>query len=78
MDAELSEDDEGKTVLDRNGERVGTVHDVDYSAVQIAAETDIGEGARRLQERDDDAIYEVQDEQVVDVTDSEVRVDIGE
>lgn len=78
MDAELSEDDEGKTVLDQNDERVGTVHDVDYSAVQIAAETDLGEGARRLEERDDDAIYEVQDKQIADVTDSEVRIDLGE
>lgn len=78
MDAELSEDDEGKTVVNQNDERVGTLHDVDFSTVQIASKTDLGEGARRLEERDDDAIYEVQEKQIADVTDSEVRVDLRE
>lgn len=78
MDAELSEDDEGKTVVDQDGNRVGTVHDVDYSTVHVAAETDLGEGARRLEERDDDAIYELQEKRIADVTESEVRVDLRE
>lgn len=78
MDAELSEDDEGKAVVDQDDQRIGTVYDVDFRTVQVAAESDPGEGARRLEERDGEVIYEIQDAQVTGVTDSEVRVDLDE
>lgn len=79
MSGELTEDDEGKRVVDLDGNQIGTVDDVDYSAVHVLADPDaeLGNHARELDERDGGEIYEIQDKHVTDVTDDEIRVDLG-
>lgn len=75
MNTELSEADEGKRVIDRDGTEVGTVQDVDFSSIRMASDHELSDPMRKLDEGPGDTIYEFQEKIVTEVTDEEVRID---
>lgn len=77
MTSPVTEDDEGKPVVDAAGDRIGTVTDVDFSVLQVSADDDStgdAEELRRVEREDDRVVYELQKEHVEEVTDDAIRV----
>lgn len=76
MNVSVTEDEVGKDVVNKDGEELGTVADVDTGTVQFEAteEFDAGEAVREVEEQDG-AIYEVEEEDVAEVTGQEVQLD---
>lgn len=80
MTSPVTEDDEGKPVVDVEGDRIGTVTDVDFSVLQVEAEEGVAgdaEALRRVEREDDHVVYELQKDDVAEVTDGAIRVGTG-
>ena len=76
MDQPLTEDDEGKQVVTRDGETVGTVRKVDQGVLHVEPSADLSERVReRLDwgDRQSDD-YTLQETEVEETTDREVRL----
>lgn len=77
MTSPVTEDDEGKPVVDATGDRIGTVTDVDFSVLQVSTDDDSAgdaEELRQVERQDDRVVYELQKERVEEVTDDAIRV----
>lgn len=79
MNVSVTEDEVGKDVVDQRGEQLGTVVDVDTGTVQFETTEEIDDSGvvRRIQEEGDD-VYEVEEQDITEVTGTEVRIDQGE
>lgn len=79
MNVTVTEDEVGKDVVDQRGEQLGTVVDVDTGTVQFEATEEIDDGGvvRKIEEQDGN-VYEVEEQDVAEVTGTEVRIDQGE
>ena len=75
MTANVSEEDEGKTVIDANGERVGTVHAVDDGAALVDPVTEVDPMLPRiLGWIDDPGVMRVSEQSIETITESQVRL----
>lgn len=76
MNVTVTEDEVGKDVVDQDGEQLGTVVDVDTGTVQFEATDDIDDGdvVRRVEEQEQD-VYEVEEQDVAEVTSTEVQIE---
>ena len=77
MNVSVTEDEVGKAVVDQRGEQLGTVVDVDTGTVQFEATGDLDPGGpiRRIEEESGD-IYEIEEQDVAEVTSEEVRIEL--
>lgn len=77
MSVEFTDDDEGKTVVDDDGDEVGIVSDVRHGQAYVELDPGITDKIKsKLGWGDvDDDTYPIQDEQVDDVTDDEIRIE---
>lgn len=77
MSVEFTNDDEGKTVVDDDGDEVGIVSDVRHGQAYVELDPGITDKIKsKLGWGDvDDDTYPIQDEQVDDVTDDEIRIE---
>lgn len=74
--ANLNEDDEGKSVVNADGEKIGVVADVDGGQAHIEPDPGITDEAKsKLGWGDaDEDTFRLQDSQVDSVTDDEIRL----
>ncbi|UPV72959.1 PRC-barrel domain containing protein [Halorussus limi] len=78
MTVALTEDDVDKTVVDAEGEEVGTVVDVHHGAAHVSADEEtVEEMQTRLPQGGiDERTYAVHDESVADITDDRLVLDV--
>ena len=76
----ITEDEVNKTVVDSEGEEVGTVADVRHGAAHVAADEETVEEmqARLPQGEIDDDTYAIHDESVAEITDDRIVLDVEE
>jgi len=74
MSQTLSPDDEGKTVVDANGEEVGTIDRVEHGTAYIDAEEGLLEGLKSMLGDEGDGTYSLVGTDVEEITDEEVRL----
>ncbi|WP_458204665.1 PRC-barrel domain containing protein [Haladaptatus sp. NG-SE-30] len=74
--SEITDDEEGKKVVDQNGDQVGIVADVEHGTAHIEPDpglTDKVKSKLGWGDRDEDT-YPLQEEAVDSVTDDEIRL----
>ncbi len=75
MAIDLTEDDEGKTVVAEDGTEIGTVAEVRGDTIQFTSDTGITEELKaRLDWDTDENTGQIRAEQVAEVTDDEIRL----
>lgn len=72
MSQTLSPDDEGKTVVDANGEEVGTIERVEHGTAYVDAEEGLLEGLKSMLGDEEDGTYSLVGTDVEEITDEEV------
>jgi hypothetical protein len=72
MSQTLSPDDEGKTVVDANGEEVGTIERVEHGTAYVDAEEGLLEGLKSMLGDEGDGTYSLVGTDVEEITDEEV------
>lgn len=76
MTTQITDDDEGKRVVDESGDQVGIVSDVQHGTAHIDPDPGITDKVKSKLgwgDRDEDT-YPLQDEMVSSVTDDEIRL----
>lgn len=76
MNISVTEDEVGKDVVNKDGEELGTVVDVDTGTVQFEAteDFDVGDAVRKVDQQDG-TVYEVEEQDIGEVTSQEVQLD---
>jgi hypothetical protein len=72
MSQTLSPDDEGKTVVDANGEEVWTIERVEHGTAYVDAEEGLLEGLKSMLGDEEDGTYSLVGTDVEEITDEEV------
>jgi hypothetical protein len=72
MSQTLSPDDEGKTVVDANGEEVWTIKRVEHGTAYVDAEEGLLEGLKSMLGDEEDGTYSLVGTDVEEITDEEV------
>ncbi|WP_458188357.1 PRC-barrel domain containing protein [Haladaptatus sp. NG-WS-4] len=75
--SEITDDDEGKKVVDQNGDEVGIVSDVEHGTAYVEPDpglTDKVKSKLGWGDRDEDT-YPLQEEAISSVTDDQIRLD---
>ncbi len=76
MTTQITDDDEGKKVVDNSGDQVGIVSDVQHGTAHVDPDPGITDKVKSKLgwgDRDEDT-YPLQDEMIASVTDDEVRL----
>ncbi|MCO8243950.1 MULTISPECIES: PRC-barrel domain containing protein [unclassified Haladaptatus] len=76
MTTQITDDDEGKKVVDNSGDQVGIVSDVQHGTAHVDPDPGITDKVKSKLgwgDRDEDT-YPLQDEMVSSVTDDEIRL----
>lgn len=76
MTTQITDDDEGKRVVDESGDQVGIVSDVQHGTAHVDPDPGITDKVKSKLgwgDRDEDT-YPLQDEMVSSVTDDEIRL----
>lgn len=79
MVRDITDDDEGKTVVDENGDEIGVVSDVEHGTAYVTPDPGITDKlmAKLGWDDRDEETYPLQEEAIEAITDDEIRLSPG-